>query len=68
MVDISFLQCTREETDSKNYRGIGVNGTLSRLPSKILQKKLQKERIEKLDENQSGFIPGKSYVDNLIII
>ena len=42
----------------KYYRKISVNGTLSRLFSKILQKRLQKECIEKIDENQSGFIPG----------
>ena len=43
-----------------NYRGISVNGTLRRLFSKILQK----DCIEKLDENQSGFIPGRSCVNN----
>ena len=38
------------------------------LCSEVLQKKLQKECIEKIDENQSGFIPGRSWVDILFII
>ena len=31
----------------KNYRGISVNGTLSRLFSKVLQKRLQKNALKK---------------------
>ena len=65
---ISSIYKKGDRRDPKNYRGISVNGTLSRLFSKVLQKRLQKECIEKIDENQSGFIPGRSCVDNLFII
>jgi hypothetical protein len=48
---ISSIYKKGDRRDHRNYRGISVNGTLSRLFSKILQKRLQKECIEKLDEN-----------------
>ena len=46
-----------DRRDPKNHRGISVNGTLSRLFSKVLQKRLQ-----------SGFISERSCVHNLFII
>jgi hypothetical protein len=57
-----------DRRDPRNYRGISVNGTLSRLFRKILQNKLQNECTEKLTENQSEFIPGRSRVDIFFIV
>ena len=65
---ISSIYKKGDRRDPKNHRGISVNGTLSRLFTKILQKILQKECIEKIDENQSGLVPGRYCVDNLFII
>ena len=65
---ISSIYKKGDRRDPKYYRGISVNGTLIRLFSKVLQNILQKECIEKIDETQSGFIPGRSSVDNLFII
>ena len=49
---ISSIYKKGNRRDPKNYRGISINFTLRRLVSKILQK----ECVEKLDENHSGFI------------
>ena len=65
---ISSIYKERNKTNPKNFRGISVKVILSRLFSKILQKRLQKECIEKIVENQSRFIPRRSCVDNFCII
>ena len=57
-----------DRSDSKNYKGTSVDGTLSRLFRQVLQNRLQDECFEELDENQSGFLSGRSCVDNLFII
>ena len=57
MLNICSIYKKGNRRNPKNYWGICINGTLSRLFSEILQKKnLQKKTTEKIDENQSGFI------------
>jgi Reverse transcriptase (RNA-dependent DNA polymerase). len=65
---ISPIYKKGDKQEPKNYRGISVNDTLNRLFSKIIQKKLQENFIEKLDKNQSGFLPGISCVYDLFTI
>ena len=65
MEDISHffnIQERRQKRSQKLYSN-KRKCTLSRLFSKILQKRIQKECNEKMDENQSGFISGRSCVD-----
>lgn len=50
------------------YRGISVTGTLSRLLGKWIQIKLRQEIGHKISEDQNGFTPGRSCVDNLFVL
>lgn len=57
-----------DRKDPNNYRGISVTATISRLWGKIVQKRIRKEVENRIGEDQSGFIAGRSCVDNLFIL
>ena len=65
---ITSLYKKGDKKDPDNYRGLCVTSTLSRLWAKILQKRLREEVGDKISEDQSGFTPGRSCVDNLFIL
>lgn len=54
--------------DPNCYRGISINSSLSRLYGKIIQNKLRANVGHKIGEDQSGFRPGRSCVDNLFTL
>lgn len=54
--------------EPKNYRGLSINSTLSRLYGKILEGKLRTIADKKISEEQSGFTAGKSCSDNLFTL
>lgn len=51
--------------DPNCYRALSVTSSLSRLWGKLIQKRLRHEIGTAIGEDQSGFTPGRSCVDNL---
>lgn len=54
--------------DPNSYRGLSVTSTMSRLWAKIIHKRLRMEVQGLIGEDQSGFRPGRSCVDNLFTL
>lgn len=50
------------------YRGLSVTSSISRLFGKILQEKVRANVGNTISEDQSGFIPGRSCIDNLFTL
>jgi retron-type reverse transcriptase len=54
--------------DVQNYRGLSINSVFSRLYTKVIKNKLEREVKDLIDEHQSGFRAGRSCVDNLFVL
>ena len=58
------------KSDPGNFRGIAITSTLGKILTAILQKRLVSFLVleGKLNENQSGFLPGHRTSDNIFIL
>ena len=68
---ISFITSIFKKGNKRDpncYRGLSVNNSISRLFTKILQEKVRQDIGDNISEDQSGFVPGRSCVDNLFIL
>lgn len=68
---ISYISSIFKKGNRKDpncYRGLSVTCTLSRLWGKIILNKLRTEVGDCIGEDQSGFTPGRSCVDNLFTL
>ena len=58
----------RDKTDCRNYRGITLLSIPGKIFTKILQKRLQTYVEMTISEEQAGFRPGRSTIDQLFTI
>ncbi len=52
----------------RNYRGIAVTNTFSKIYGRILRNRLEREYVMHEEEEQSGFRAGRSCIDNLFCL
>lgn len=65
---ISSVHKRGNRKDPKNYRGISVTNTLSRLYGRILKELIEEEVSDSEEEEQSGFRAGRSCTDNVFCL
>jgi hypothetical protein len=57
-----------DRKDVQNYRGLSINSVFSRLYTKVIKNKLERELKDLIGEDQSGIRAGRSCVDNLFVV
>ncbi|XP_044749742.1 uncharacterized protein LOC123310342 [Coccinella septempunctata] len=57
-----------DRKDPNYYRGLSITSSMSRLFGKILNSKLSDAMKDRIGEEQSGFVAGRSCVYNLFIL
>ena len=65
---ISTIHKKGSKDDCKNYRGITVTSTLSRLYGRVLKHFLEAEYKEMEAEEQAGFRVGRSTIDHIFFL
>lgn len=66
LANISPIFKKGNRKDCNNYRGISVTSSLGRLYGRILKMRIEEELEE--SEEQSGFRPGRSCIDNIFCL
>lgn len=65
---ISVIHKKGRKDDCKNYRGITVTNTFSRLYGRIIKCFLEQEYKEEKAEEQAGFRAGRSTIDHIFCL